>query len=384
MIFHRLIVPIALILGLCLGLSSCASWRAWQGKQSWKIEPPLRGSQKVFKPIWIKNHDPVYQTGNLPVGLQTPFVHEGLVYAGHGSGEMRAYELHSGRMVWRAKDKGGYHGGPTLFGDHLTYGTIEGRAYARHRLSGKLIWNVDLGAAVESQAVLSRGRLFYHTRNHKIFCLDAQTGKTLWAYRRSIPLITTLQRVSRPLVLGNRLYVGFADGTVAAFSVEEGILHWETKIVSGSKFIDVDLSPLRLGRRQILVGSLSGSLVVLDRRNGKIRRRLKYAPTRRPLVWGKYFILGTPEGEVILLDRNLRKRASQKISEVAVASMTFWKKGLVVSTVDGYLHYMDLKGLNVESSFALGHGHSAVFGDLVSQEGKLVAYSSRNRLYVFE
>ena len=377
------------LLGVFFTLSACSrldlkslSLKGWG--QKWPTKAPQKTAQATFKPIWIKNHDPQYETGNLPVGLQSPLVHGGLVYIGHNAGEMRAYELETGRLVWKAQDKGEYHGGPILLGDYITYGTTEGRVYTRHRLSGELIWNVDLGASIESRATLSGGRLFFHVRNHKIFCLDARTGKILWAYKRSIPFITSLQRVSRPLVLGNRLYVGFADGVVAAFSVEEGVPLWETKIVSGTKFIDADLGPLRLNRRQILVGSPSGPLVILDRRNGKIKRKLKYAPTRRPLVSKKHFVLGTSQGEVILFDKNLRKKASRKLSEVAIASMALWKGGLVASTVDGHLYYMDLKNLKMSSSLHFGHQNSAVFGDLAVKEGKLVAYSSRNRLYVFE
>ncbi len=363
-------------LWLFLFLSSCSTLHQWGFKGP-------KSSKNFFKPIWIKNHDPEYDTGNLPIGLQSPFVHEGIVYAGHGSGEMRAYELSNGRLVWRAKDNGAYHSGPVLMGDYITYGSVEGRVYARHRLNGELLWNVDLGAAIESKGVISRGRLYYHTRNHKIFCLDAKTGKILWAYKRSVPFIATLQRASRPLIDKNKLYVGFADGTVAAFSIEEGILLWENKIVSGPKFIDVDASPL-IFNNQLIIGSLSGSLAVMDRENGFVKRKLKYNVSRKPLILDKRLFLGTVNGEIVVLGRNLKEVASRKISDAAISSMALWKGGLAISTVDGHLIYIDPKNLSIKSSIYLGHRSSAVFGELGVREGKLAAYSSRNRLYVFE
>ena len=33
-----------------------------------------------FKPVWIKDLDPAYDSGNLPIALQSPLIHEGIVY----------------------------------------------------------------------------------------------------------------------------------------------------------------------------------------------------------------------------------------------------------------------------------------------------------------
>ena len=342
-----------------------------------------RGPPKVFKPLWAKNHDPLYNSGNLPIGVQNPSIYQGIVYIGHNKGEMRAYDIEDGRLIWKAKDNGAYHSGVVLMGDYITYGTVKGRAYSRHRLSGKLLWSVDLGASIETDGVLFEGRLYYHTRNHKIFCLDAMTGKILWAFKRSIHLMATLQRASRPLVDREKLYVGLADGTVVAFSLQEGIPLWERKIISGSKFIDADVDPL-LFHGELIVAGASGLLTVLDKKNGLIKRRLNYSIARAPLIWGEHLILGTVNGEIVILDKNLRKVASQNVSTTSISSILPWKKGFVVATVGGYLLFMNSKDLSLQASYHLGHQSSAIFAPLKAEEGKLVVYSARNRLYVFE
>ncbi len=340
-------------------------------------------AREIFRPIWIKNHDPQYNSGNLPIGLQTPLIDQGIVYAGHGLGEMRAYELENGRLIWKAKDNGDYHAGPIVAENALIYGSANGRLYARERLNGKLIWNVDLGAAVESEGVVAKGRLYYHTRNHQIFCLDVKTGKILWAYKRSVPFTLTLQRVGRPLIHRDRLYVGFADGTLIALSMEEGALLWESRIFSGPKFIDVDTTPF-IFNDQLIIGGLADSMAIINKDNGLINRRLKYQITRRPLRSGERLFLGTANGEVVLLDRDFKELKSQKISHTSISSLAFWKGGLAASTVDGHLMFLDAKDLTVKASLHLGHKSSAIFGELKVQDGKLVAYSGRNRLYAFQ
>lgn len=344
---------------------------------------PVRPKVKLFSPIWIKNMDVPYASGNLPIGLQSPAIHQGMLFMGHNIGEMKAFDLTNGREVWSEKEGQAYHSGAVIHENFLIYGNVEGRLFARERLSGKLIYNVDLGAAVESQPVIHNGRLLVHTRNHKVVCLDALTGKILWAYKRSVPYLTTLQRVSRPRVKDNKVYVGFADGFVAAFSLEEGVLLWESKVVDGAKFIDVDTYPTFFSNK-LVVGSQSGPLSVLNPIGGLIERRLPYSVARAPIIIDGNLFAGTSEGELVRLDENFKEIAKIKVSDDSITSLVLWKDKIVVSTTGGELIaiYPDLK--KATEQFHFGHPSSALFGQLIVQGDILAAYSSRNRLYVFK
>ena len=233
----------------------------------------MEGIKKESAPLsvaWAKNLDPVYETGNLPIHLGSPAIDQQgtRLFIADGSGEMSAFALDNGRKLWSFTDGSSSHAGATLEGDTLFYGTSEGRLISRQSSSGALLWAIDLGASIESAPTVAGGRLFVQLRNHQVFALDAATGKILWAYKRSIPLLTTLQRASRPVVWKNKLYVGFADGNVASFNVEEGIMLWERKISSGDKFIDVDMSATFFND-QLWIGSSSNEVHVLDPKTGR-------------------------------------------------------------------------------------------------------------------
>ncbi len=343
---------------------------------------PVLSEKKFFSARWIKNLDVSHSTGNLPIGLQSPAIAEGIVYIGHNTGTMKAFDIVNGRSVWEETDPGGFHAPAEVFDKLVVYGNVEGRLFARDRFSGKLVYNVDLGSAIESKPVYEKGRLIVHTRNHKIVCLDAVTGKILWAYKRSVPFLTTLQRVSTPLVYKNKVIVGFADGYVAAFTLEEGVISWESRVVLGKKFIDVDTHPIIIND-MILVGSQSGPLTVLDPKNGLIQRRLKFQIARAPLIIKDKVILGTTDGELVLLDSKLGVEKKLKVSSDALTSIIEWKKHLVVGTTGGRLIAVDLNLNEVREEFYFGHSTSALFGDLAKEGDTLAAYSSRNRLYVF-
>jgi outer membrane protein assembly factor BamB len=361
-------------LGLCLLMLI-------QGCGSFKPEG-VKPKRKFFSPAWIKNLDVPYNTGNLPIGLQSPAIHEGILYVGHNIGVMKAFDLTNGRKVWFEKEDQPYHSAPIVHEEMLIYGNIEGRLYARKRLSGELIYNVDLGAAIESQPVVHQGRLLVHTRNHKVVCLDALTGKILWAYKRSVPFLTTLQRVSRPAVRGNKVYVGFADGFVASFSLQEGILLWESKVVDGNKFIDVDSHPTFFAEK-IIVGSQSGPLTVINPTGGLIERRLKYFVARAPLIVNNYLLIGTSEGELVRLDENFEEVAKIKVSDTGISSMAIWKNKVVAATISGELVALEPDLSGETERFSFGHSASSLFGKLMVSGETLAAYSSRNRLYVF-
>ena len=360
------------ILGLTI--SSCAHIKA------------DRDPQEYFTLAWSKDReitDPA--SGNLSIALNSPFVYEGVLYAGHNDGQMIAYDLETGRELWKGEDKSSYHSAPVIFKDQdqVIYGTVQGRVYSRHYLTGKIKYVVDLGASVETEGVVYNGRIFFHLRNHQIFCLDAATGKILWAYKRSVPYQTTLQKASKPLVKDNKVYVGFADGFVAAFGIEDGVLLWENKLVSGSKFVDIDSNPM-MKDGKLFIASLSGPMAILEPNTGNLLRSLDYVVSRSPVARGDQLLFGTVDGHLVLLDKTFKEVINRKISNAAISSIVEWKGLLAVSTVGANIYLVDPITLQVKATHHLGHDFSAVFGKMESVEGKLALLSSRNRLYVFK
>ncbi len=344
---------------------------------------PIERKEKTFRGAWSKNLDPSHATGNLPIALNSPAIHEGILYIGENEGYLSAYELSNGTPIFRVEDEGGHHGTPIIIGDYLIYGTNEGRVYSRHKHTGEINYSVDLGSSIETKAVYHRGQLFFHTRNHKIFCLDAETGKILWAYKRSVPYLTTLQRASTPLVYKGKLYVGMADGHLAAFSLEEGTLLWERKIVEGSKFIDTDIKP-SVYKGQILTGSMNGEAYLLSASTGRVHRKLPWGMTRSPfrLKTGQ-LIFPQLNGELIITDENLKVEKRFFVSKYSISAISFWKGRLAVGTLGGEVLSVNLKNFKVDQIIQPGHGYSAIFGEMAASEKYLAVFTSRNRLYVY-
>jgi len=339
-----------------------------------------------LKPIWIKDLDPAYDSGNLPIALQSPLIHEGIVYIGHNSGSMQAYELDNGKQIWSEFDGSTYHAAPISYKDQVIYGTVQGRVISRHYTTGKIKYSVDLGASIETKGVVNQGRIFFQLRNHQVFCLDVETGKILWGYKRSVSYITTLQRASLPVVYKNRVFVGMADGTLLALSIDEGVLLFETKLSTASKFVDVDNAAFVLNDK-VYIGAVGGPLSLIDPNTGKIIKKADFIASRAPQIIltdsEDQLLFGTPNGEVILTDKNLNILNKVKISSGVVTSIVPFKQGFAVSSTAGEISYIDARSLHILEKFNLGHAYSAVFGDMESRENYLSVLSSRNRLFTF-
>lgn len=345
------------------------------------IKAPKRDSV-VLKPTWIKNHDPQHETGNLPMGLNSPLIHEGLVFGGHNDGAMKAYELSNGRLVWEAEDNSTYHGRVVAFNDQIIYGTTKGRVYSRHYLTGNLMYAIDLDGSVEAVSKVEKGRVLFHTRDHKIFCLDPETGKILWAYKRSVPFSTTIQRSSTPVVFNNNVFVGFADGFVVALSLDEGVVLWEKKLATGSKFIDVDTTPF-FNNNEMLISSIAGDLFGLNPSTGVVIRRLDYSISRKPLLYNNHIYVVTTSGELVKFSNTFNEINKVRLSDKSLGPLRVFKNKLIVSSGDGKLFAINPQTLNTVETKYLGHSYSTVYGEMDAKQDYLALISSRNRLYLF-
>ncbi len=344
--------------------------------------PPRNISPTILS--WIKNYETKYQTGNLPISLNSPVIHEGVLLVGASGGSMNAYDATTGRNFWSVNDgnKVVYSSAPIVHNDHVIYGTTTGRVFSRQYVTGVLKFDVDLGASVDGTPAVSQNKLFFHLRNHKILCLDAETGKVLWAYGRAVSQTTTIQRTSTPLIKDNTLYVGFGDGYLVALSVDEGLILWERKLTNDLKFVDADPSPI-IYNNLLYANSLSGALSILNPKTGEILRQVDVTPSRTPIFKDQKMYVPTVDGNVVILDENLQILNRANFSERGISSLNFYKNHLALTTVDGKFLLLDPISLEKKFEFKMGHSYSGVFGDLAIEENTLAFLSSRNRLYVF-
>lgn len=375
-------MKLILSLILVINIVSCSSVKKVTDKINIQLDKQER-KLSDFTVRWSKNLDPDYNTGNLPIGTGSPLIHEDILYMGNLSGEMVAYDLENGVEIWKEKQATAINSKAAVFGDNVIYGTMSGRLISRHYLTGKLNYAIDLGAPIESEVVVSGGRMYVHLRSHKIVAMDATTGKIFWGYKRSVPYVTTLQRVSKVLPYKEKLIVGFADGNLLALSRDEGIVLWSQKVSSGVKFVDVDATPIYFNGF-IVTGAANDKLRFIDPANGVIVKTINIVIGHAPVKVDGDLVVGSVYGEIARVDKNGKLVYKKKLLNAGISSIVPWRNGLAVATMGGQVHHVDKKSFNSNEVFELGYSQSAVFGFLQRSGDYLSVYSSRNRLYVFK
>ena len=180
------------------------------------------------------------------------------------------------------------------------------------------IWKSKVGVGFSSVSV-AQGRLFTMGHNGRksggsetVYCLDAQTGDTLWTDSYSAPLIDYLYEggpSSTPTVDGETVYTLSKHGLLHAYQVKDGKNIWKKDMLSLSGMKKPPswgfaASPLVFENLLIIE---AGATYALDKKSGRVVwRSQKYRPAYgSPTIYnptGKPMIAVIKTDGLVLLD----------------------------------------------------------------------------------
>ena len=156
----------------------------------------------------------------------------GRVYTGTNDGQVAAFDATSGSVAWRwvAPSGGAMH--TAAFADGRVYIAADtpGDLYAIDAASGKLAWQLDLGAVQPGTTVVADGIVYSgmgedRTTAH-LRAVDAKTGVILWEKP---------EHYQAPAVSNGVAYVTDNSGLVAALRTSDGSELWRTHVPADSR-----------------------------------------------------------------------------------------------------------------------------------------------------
>lgn len=144
----------------------------------------------------------------------------GLVYVSapadkkQGGYTLFALDLLDGKQVWKARLVGGY-GVPLVQGQGVFINSVDGKIYAFHPLTGKLIWEASTGKTIyDALPVQIGGQLVWNTFFGGIIGIEAQNGRQTWQYRTGDAYI-----LAAPVVIEDVVYVVDLEGQILALKL---------------------------------------------------------------------------------------------------------------------------------------------------------------------
>src|SRR3989339_364901 len=116
--FEKIISTLACLGFFLTSLISCSAFKQVQ-KSSDLALTAERKTKSNFDLLWIKNNDPDYEAGNLPIATNSPLSYKDILYVGHNGGQMMAYDLENGRVVWAREEGGDFPSRPIIYKDSV-------------------------------------------------------------------------------------------------------------------------------------------------------------------------------------------------------------------------------------------------------------------------
>jgi len=387
-----------ILLALATGVSGCATIKGWfNDSKSENIEPPtvlveFAPTINVQK-LWSERVGKGAQTTG---ARMTVAYADGKLYAASTSGDVEALDAATGHTLW-SKHNGQGHGwiwhhgdnsvrwsgGPSVSGDLVVVGTLEGTVHALAASDGTERWTVQLSSEVISAPAVSSDIVAVRTHDGRVFGLDARDGKRMWVFDHTTVPILSLRGNSSPIIDSGIVYVGEDNGKVVAIRANDGGELWEQQIAPGEgrseieRIQDVDgtiafdrgvvyasgyrgqtaaliaqsgrplwthelssFSGVALSATKIFVSDADSSVWALELRTGSSEWRnekLKYRWLSVPAVQGEAVVVGDAEGFVHWLSINDGEFvARQQLSKDPIEGAPI--------VVDDVVYVMDIAG----------------------------------------
>lgn len=205
------------------------------------------------------------------------------VFVGSSDGALYALNADDGSTVWRFQTAAAVQCEPMYDGeeDVVYFGSNDGGFYKVKAATGEMLWRFSTNAEVARRAVIRGGVVYVTNANDTLIAIDAASGKMKWHQHRTPAFGMEVAGYAGPALGRDKVYAAFSDGTVQAYSLEDGSEQWPTVDLSAEaeptasgdvpRYLDVDTTPV-LDRHPsgavVYVAGYSGGVFALDAENG--------------------------------------------------------------------------------------------------------------------
>ena len=138
----------------------------------------------------------------------------------------------------------------------------------------KLLWQRVMSSEVMSVSEINESVIYVRTNDSKVSAIDINTGKFLWI-NSQIPSELSIRGMSEPVIADGKLFVGFDDGKIISYNLDNGDINWQVKIPAPKneniieRLNDIDGSMI-IDNSILYAISYQGSVVAIDCFTGQI------------------------------------------------------------------------------------------------------------------
>ncbi|MCZ6481924.1 MAG: PQQ-like beta-propeller repeat protein [Alphaproteobacteria bacterium] len=245
--------------------------------------------------------------------LAQPVVAGGRVYTLDTGAHVTAFDVRSGKRLWRwrlrpREEREGTLGGGLAYDKGWLIATTGfAEVIALNGETGGVLWRRKVSGPMRAGPTIAEGRVFVVTIDNKTYALDIRDGKVLWTHTGTTEVTGILGGAS-PAVADGIVVVPYTSGELYALRAASGKEVW-TEFLSGREsasssatLADIRAAPV-IDRGRVYAVSNAGRMVALDHKTGKQAWRQRIGGQQSPWVAGEYIYVVTMEGLLACLSR---------------------------------------------------------------------------------
>lgn len=315
-------------------------------------------TKKADKPavlVPLVNRFEIKTVWSTKVGGERPILRLGLgvavdgpsVFAASYKGEVIAYQLASGKVLWQHKLRAPLSAGPAAGDGLLVMGSSKGDVVAWSEQDGAPRWRIRINSEILSAAAIGNGLVVVRAVDGKLHGLSAQDGSENWVLDQQVPRLS-LRGTSRPTVTGDLAVCGFDNGRVVAVTTGNGTTAWDAAVGQShgsselQRLIDVDATVVSDGDDLFAV-AYQGRVARLVRETGQILWARDLSSFRGLAVDGSAVYVSTAEGDVVRLDRGTgaEQWRLKTLERRQLSAPVVYRGRVVVADLGGVVHWLD-------------------------------------------
>lgn len=270
------------------------------------------------------------------------------VFAASHSGVIEAFELRSGRRLWRARVKAPLSGGPSAADGLVVVGSSKGDLIALSETDGVQRWHQHVNAEILSAPAVGRDLVVVRGVDGRLEAVASANGAQSWIVDQQVPRLS-LRGVSQPILVGDLAVCGFDNGHVEAIVRTTGAVAWNTAVDEPhgnselQRLIDVD-APVVADGDDLFAVAYQGHVARLTRDTGQILWKHEWSSYRGLALDGNALYISSADGVLARMDRasgtvqwQQKMLARRELTAPAVMGGR-----LVVGDLDGFVHWLDV------------------------------------------
>jgi len=331
-----------LLVAAMLALAACSS-------KDKKVDEPaklldIKNPSVRIQKLWGASVGGGGKKQRLGLGLGVADNH---LFAAGRDGEVAAFDLKTGKQVWRVKTGLELAGGTGVGAGVVAVGSLDGHVLALSADNGAQKWRVDVKGEVLSSPAVAANAVIVRTVDGKLRALALADGKEQWSAEQQIPKLT-LRGVAAPVIAHDMAISGFDNGRVLAVSIADGATVWDSPVSPShgrtelERLNDIDAAVKVIGDN-VFVAGFQGRAAMLALDSGQIWWTRDVSSYRGVDVDDDQMYVATSLGELVAMKRGsgaeVWRDASLKHRGLSAPAVV--GDYVVVADLEGYVHFFD-------------------------------------------